>query len=89
MAIKVELGSVDQKLSSLQSLLAQRPFLEVLSGLGTFEPHECRDLKPAALLIHAHPWGIHMPHVRKRAVWLLRSFTENKVSLHGDKFLFI
>lgn len=87
MAIKVELSSVDQKLSSLQSLLAQRPFLEVLSGLGTFEPHEyeCRDLKLAALLIHAHPWGIHTPHVRKRTVW----FTENEVSLHGDKFLLI
>ena len=68
MAIKVELSSVDQKLSSLQSLLAQRPFPEVLSGLGAVELHEdeCGDLKLAALLIHAHPWGIHVHSVSER-----------------------
>ena len=62
------ISSVDQKLSSLQSLLAQRPFPEVLSGLGAVELHEdeCGDLKPAALLIHAHPWGIHVHSVSER-----------------------
>lgn len=38
-----ELSPVDQKLSALRSPLAQRPFFETPSGLGTVDLYECGD----------------------------------------------
>ena len=40
---EAELSPVDQKLSALRSPLAQRPFFETPSGLGTVDLYECGD----------------------------------------------